>query len=115
MTSPFLNEKIFIYNVGETIAEIKEVIKEEEDLVDNKEVIQDFIVWAARKAFLDMTGIYPRDFINSLECESIYGRHKRIIDKLVFSAIQEIGIFSRSYDLQINIVLTHERLYIITF
>jgi hypothetical protein len=76
MTSPFLNEKIFIYNVGETIAEIKEVIKEEEDLVDNKEVIHDFIVWAARKAFLDMTGIYPRDFINSLECESIYGRHK---------------------------------------
>ena len=116
MTSPFLNEKIFIYNVGEIFKEVSSIIKSDYgDVFLNKDILHDFISWSIKKSFMEITGIIPKDFKDSIECTSMYLAHRIKIDNIVFSIIQDIGIFARSYDLNINLVLTNERLYIITF
>lgn len=116
MTSPFLNEKLFIYNVGENIREIRNiVVQEHSDIFTDSAILHDFISWSIKKSFMEITGITPKDFKDSLVCSAIYGAHRAKIDNIIFSVIQEIGIFARSYDLNINLVLTNERLYIIAF
>jgi hypothetical protein len=74
-----------------------------------------FIGWGLRKAFSDLTGYSVDSFKEDPACERFYNMFRRDFEHYMFGAISDIGARKLTWDYRYNLVLTHERLYLIAY
>lgn len=119
MLSPFLNEKIFVYNPKELLETLRTNLNLEYpfyfNIIDGNNIFHDFMSWALKKSFSEVTGIDPEGFMRNSFCESIYNEHRFVIETFMFNVVRELGRITMDRNIKFNLVLTYERLYIITF
>lgn len=117
--SPLLKERIFVLTPEILIKGITDKIeqsnKENPMLVMGPVVAHDFIAWAIKKAFSDLTGCHVDSFSDNLECVRIYQTYKFDFEHYMFNVVSSIGAHQLTGDLRYNLVLTYERLYLITY
>ncbi len=114
--SPFVNEKIFIYTPCTLRGNVAAILADEVPFAGNDpRTIQSFLGWALKKSFSEITGHEPDGFVSIPAMEQLYSLCKKSVDNFVFEMIRDLGPQNIKEHIRYNLVLTYERLYVITY
>ena len=116
MASPFLNERIHVFTPQLTVENIKASLAIDYPFIFNDwRVSHEFISWGMKKSFRDITGIPPDGFRENINHQSIYGGCRFLFESFMLSVVRDLGFKNVQEHFSFNLVLTHERLYIISY
>lgn len=111
-----LNERIHIFNPQFLVESVKgKLIEDCRYWNQEPHILHDFFSWGIKKAFSDITGFAVDDFRDNPVCQNLYNNYKPDFEMFMFSAYREMGNYLFKDAFRFNLVLTHERLYVISY
>jgi hypothetical protein len=114
--SSFLNERIHVFAPTFLYGSVMGKLVEYYPIWgSDKHLVHDFFSWGVKKAFKDTTGFNVDDFKDDKVCQDIYNNYKHDFESFMFEAYREMGNHLFKESIRFNIVLTYDRLYIITY
>lgn len=114
--NPFANEKIFVYTPSSLRETVASVLADEIPFAGNDpRAAHKFLGWALQRAFLQMTGYEPDGFVSNQSMEDLYSLVSLSVERFMFAVINDLGPQNIKEHLRYNLVLTYERLYVITY
>lgn len=112
----FENEKFFVFTpvffMQNTVDNIRVSLPE---IAGNREVIHSLLSWGLKKAFGTMTGMVVDGFYSDPLCERAYEALRYDFESYMLGVITELGNHLFKENLRYNLVLTYERLYVISY
>lgn len=114
--SSFLHERVHVFSPTFIYGSLMSKLKEEYPLWgQDKHLVHDFISWGVKKAFCDITGFNVDGFKEDKLCQDLYNNYKPDFETFMFDVYREMGNHLSKDSLRFNIVLTYDRLYIISY
>ena len=112
----FVKERLFMYSPLNVVDDATRYLKEEyPELGNNPVVAHDLLSWCFKKSFSDLSGLAVDGWTNDPAIEKYYSCINYYIDQFVFDMVQDIGIKFLKEEFRCNLVLTKERLILITY
>lgn len=114
--SSFLRERVHVFSPTFLYSGLMGKLTEEYPLWGaDKHLVHDFISWGVKKAFSDVTGYIVDGFKDDNLCQDLYNNYKSDFETFMFDVYREMGNHLFKESLRFNIVLTYDRLFIITY
>ena len=111
-----INEKIFVYTTSFLYDSVECNLRDEIPATClNKAMLHDFLSWGIKHAFKEVTGFEPVGYSNNFKLEDLYQSCRYDFEKFIFTIVSVLGSLQLRTQLNFNLVLTYERLYVITY